>query len=119
MLLLAGLMAGVPAIAAQQKEQHHWYILSFQDGECYAAAVIHPRIATPEQFHNPLRNQGVLDNIRVEKNNDGAVTLVIISYTSLRGEQGGSFWFPGSDQCEFGKIAARISGMLPDTSDLK
>jgi hypothetical protein len=32
MLLLAGLVAGVPAFAAQQKEQHHWYVLNFQDG---------------------------------------------------------------------------------------
>jgi hypothetical protein len=60
-----------------------------------------------------------VDNISVEKGDDGIVTLVIISYTSLRGDQVGTLWFPGSDLCEIGKIAARINGMLPDTRDLQ
>jgi hypothetical protein len=119
MLLLVGLMAGVPAFAAQQKEPHQWYVLSFQDGECHAATALFPRIASPEQFHNALRNDGIVDNIRVDKDDNGNVNFVLISFAlPLRAEES-TFWFPGSDKCELGKIGAKISGLLPDTSDLK
>jgi hypothetical protein len=110
MLLVAGLVAGVPALAAQPGEQHNWYILSFKDGECHAAATFGPRIATPEQFHNLLRNHGVVDEIHVDKDDDGNVNSVTISFTPPGGTEGASLWFPSSDLCEMGKTLAEANG---------
>ena len=119
MLLMAGLFVGVPAFAAQQREQHKWYILSFGDGECHAAAAIVPRAVTPEQVHNLLRNQGIVDNIDVTKDDAGNVDLVTISYSLPGHARVAMLWFPSSELCEDGKILAKTTGLLPDTEDLR
>lgn len=119
MLMVAGLVAGVPAFAAQQREPRNWYILSFQDGECHAAATFGPRIPTPEQFHNLLRSQGMVDDIQVGKDDDGNVISVTISLTPPGGAEVSMLWFPSDDLCELGKLSAKITGALPDTNDLK
>jgi hypothetical protein len=119
MLLVAGLAASVPAFAAQQGEKHNWYLLSFQDGECHAAATAAPRTPTPEQFHNALRNAGGVDEIHVDKDDQGNVNSVTISFTPPGGAEVSLLWFPSSDLCDIGKIAAETDGLLPDTKDLK
>jgi len=118
MLLAAGLVVCPPAFA-QPREQHNWYLLSFKDGNCHAAATASPRTTTPEQFHNALRNAGVVDDIHVDKDDDGNVNFVIIGFTPPGGAEESLLWFPSRGLCEIGKVAAVANGELPDAKDLK
>jgi hypothetical protein len=104
-----------PTIAAAARD---WYILDFGKGRCVQAKKFLPQAPTPEKFHAASREQGLVDTVHVEKDEDGNVVLVTI------GEGAGEnavtlFWFPTADLCDAGKKKAEALGYLPDQEDLK
>jgi hypothetical protein len=114
--------AAAPSIAAPpnaaKAPQRDWYILAFNTNSCVSAKTMAAR--TPEQFHQALRNMGIVDDVHVFKDDAGGVRYVAITSTIPPSDNPSTLmWFPSAELCADGLKAAQDSGLMPDNSDLK
>lgn len=121
-----GLAAATSAYAEKPKPTapappaRTWYILDFNSNRCVLAANAANGAMgkSPQEAHLRLRELGLTDATKVNKNGDGEVTFVIISI-QRDGDETSLFWFPSKDGCEAGIIAAKHAGIIPDDADVK
>lgn len=102
--------------AAQATQPRAWYILSGQDNECHPAKQVMSLAPTPEAFHRFARANGLEDDVKVYKDQDGNVDGV---QTSLQGRDGVITWFPSQQLCETALQLIRQTGVMPSMDDLK
>jgi len=115
---ITALSFGALVFSSSAAHARTWYILNFKTGTCMTAETILAQTPTPAQFHIELRNEGVTDEVKVKKNDDGEVYAVIVTL-HRQGAPVTLLWFPSPDNCETARKAAIANGALPNADDLK
>jgi hypothetical protein len=69
--------------------------------------------------HRQLRRGGVVDEVRVLKDDEGNATVVMITADFGRGSPTTNVFFPSLVECELGKKLAEAGGFLPDFESLR
>lgn len=116
---LVGLLAVVSLTTSAAAETgREWSILNFSDGKCHVAKEVSKLAKSPEAFHQALRRMGIIDEVKVTKDDDGNVEFVAIEFQK-NGSPATSIWFPTAQNCERGRVALQDVGELPDENDLK
>ena len=114
--ILTTIATAAPSIAAPAP-QRDWYVLDFNSDSCVSAKKL--AAPTPELYHEGLRNMGVIDEVKVYKDDAGGLLYVAIIATIPPSGRSILMWFPSAGSCAMGKSAAQASGAMPDNSDLK
>jgi hypothetical protein len=79
------------------------------NGECRTiSSATHGLLTNPEEWHRQLRRGGVVDEVRVAKDDEGNATVVTITADFGRGSPTTNVFFPSVGECELGKKLAEL-----------
>jgi hypothetical protein len=119
-LLTKSTVLGLCAMMAMSHVAHarQWYVLDFKTGTCVEASTVFPKAPAPQKLHDAIRSGGVVDEVKVSKDDDGQVSMVTIGFTA-KGNTMELLWFPVADLCEKARKVAVEDGTIPDMNDLK
>jgi len=120
LMALIAASAVLAGAAHANTPKRDWYVLNFGSGECQEATTM--PYHSPAAFHEEARKFGIVDSVRVEKDDSGNIMFVatsMIEPEALGGQHVTLLWFPGKSECQIGKLSAQLTGELPDMSDLK
>lgn len=112
------LIAASVQARADDTPKRDWQLLSFEDGKCHTAATSLPKYPTPEAFHQELRDDGIIDTVKVTKDHDGNVAEVLI-YANTKQGKVVWLWIVSKPLCELARSVLKDKGDITDSDDLK
>jgi hypothetical protein len=103
-----------PSPAKPIESKKRWTVIDFATGRCEPAHLP----SSPAQAQTMLRSHEILSTTDVEKNDDGSVKSVIVSF-AIKGQNSEMLWFTRAADCEEVRKDMITDGRLTDKSELE